>query len=218
VCSRKKILISDPRIKEMNKTRWLFEGWQVRLEAEAQAKLVVQVGTEAVKSMRSLLCSILGTNLEPIAEPDPEKPGESKYRWPTDGEFTPLIMAIARPDYIQQAMEKVGKIVPAFAQEGGEDVPAPLATEEDLEFFDDLNVDEKKAFWDSLEMQQQHKQYVIPLDPSTVDPTAKEQPRPPGLTDADREELMRSRSEQVPSKLKFSIDTEIEDLDLKEPK
>ena len=210
VCARKKILISDPRVQQMNKTRWLFEGWQVKLEEESKSEFAVQIGTEAIKAFQTVLTSVLGTNLEPIAEPDPENPGKAKYRWPKTGEFTPMLLAIARPDYLQAAMEKVGKIVPEMAMETAEggDAPPPLATEDDLMFFDELDVDEKKAFWESIEMQQQIKQHVIQQDPDTVDPLAKRQPRPAGLSEKDREELMRSRGETVPSKMRFSVDPE----------
>lgn len=211
ICSRKRLLISDPLIQQMTKTRWLFEGWQVRLEEEAKAKFAVQIGTEAVKVFQQVLCSVLGTNLEPIGEPDPEKPGELKYRWPKEGEFTPLIMAIARPDYVASAMEKVGKIAPTLMAEADGDAPPPLATEEDLEFFDDLEVDQRKAFWNSLEMQQQLKQYVIQEDPDAVSPLAENQPKPAGLTDADREALMRHQAEHVPSKMRFQIDADGDD-------
>lgn len=194
----------------MTKTRWLFEGWQVRLEEEAKAKFVAQVGTEAVKAFQQVLCSVLGTNLEPIGEPDAEKPGELKYRWPKEGEFTPLIMAIARPDYVSSAMEKVGKIVPMSSE--GDDIPPPLATEEDLEFFDDLEVDQRKAFWDSVEVQQQLKQYVIQEDPDTVSPLTEKQPQPSGLTDEDRRAFLQHKTERMPSKLRFQIDAEADDL------
>jgi hypothetical protein len=66
-------------------------------------------------------------------------------------------------------------------------------------------------------MQQQLKAHVILQDPDAVDPLAKVQPKPVGLTDADREELMRSRQEQVPSKLRFSIDDEVDDVSFGPP-
>lgn len=218
ICSRKRLLISDPRIQHMTKTRWLFEGWQVRLEEESKAKFVMQVGTEAVKAFQQVLVSVLGVNLEPIAEPDPEKPGEPKYRWPKEGEFTPLIMAIARPDYVSAAMEKVAKVMPEMMSEDA-NAPPPLVSEEDLEFFDDLDVDQRKAFWNSMEMQQQLKQYVIQKDPDTVDPLAAQQPKPVGLTDTDREALQQHQTERMPSKMRFQIDAadDLDDLSSFEP-
>ena len=200
----------------MNKSRWLFEGWQVRLEEESKAKFAMQLGTEAVKAFQHVLCAVLGTNLEPVAEPDPEKPGEVKYRWPKDGEFTPLIMAIARPDYLKAAMEKVEKILPDFMPDSSDAAPPPLATEEDLEFFDELDVDQKKAFWDATETQQQLKQLVIQMDPDKVSPYSKDQPHPVGLTDADRAEFLRRRTEMEPAKMKFQVDAD-DDFDLDEP-
>lgn len=195
----------------MNKARWLFEGWQIRLDEEARVKSALQIGTEAVKAFQSVLVSVLGVNLEPITEPDPDKPGEFIHRWPKEGEFTPLIMAIARQDYIASAMEKIGKILPEIQQETNGDAPDQLATEEDLEFFDALDVDERAAFWNSTEMQQQLKQYVVQADPSTVDPLSAEQPKPVGITDADRVELMRQRNASVPSKLLFQIDDDLDE-------
>lgn len=208
ICAKKKILASDPQLKSMTKTRWLFEGWQVRLEEEAKAKFAMQVGEEAVKALQHVLCTVLGTNIEPIAEPDPENPSEPKYRWPKEGEFTPLIFAISRPDYIAAAMEKVGKIMPEIVGEASGEAPEPLVSEEDLEFFDDLEVDQRKAFWNSLEMQQQLKQLVIQKDPDTVDPRTSENLRPAGLTDADRSALVRHQTEKAPSKMRFEIDAD----------
>jgi hypothetical protein len=211
ICSRKRLIVADPRLQQMTKTRWLFEGWQIRLEEEAKAKFAVQIGTEAAKIFQRILCSVLGTNLEPIGEPDPNKPGEMQYRWPKDEEFTPLIMAIARPDYIASAMEKVGKIAPVLTEDG--EAPAPLVTEEDLEFFDELEVDQRKAFWNSSEMKQQLKQYVIQEDPDAVNPRAENQPKPVGLTDEDREALLRERNERVPSRMRFQVDPDnVDDL------
>lgn len=206
ICSRKRVLISDPQLRKMTKSRWLFEGWQVRLEEEATAKKIEQVGTEVIKAIQQVIINTVGLNLEPIAEPDPDNPGESKYRWPKGEEFTPLILAIARPEYLSSALEKVNSLLAEPTDSG--DTPAPLLDEEDLDFFDALEVDEKKATWESLETQQALKTYVIQMDPDKVDPLAPEsaQPKPSGLTEADRQALWRDRTERVPAKVKFEVD------------
>jgi len=158
----------------MTRVRWLYEAWQLRLKDETSVQKTNRIGEVAFNAFRDLLCSILGTNIEPIAEQGPDG---VTYRWPKPGEFTPLIYAIARPDYLKSAMDKAQDLMP-----NGVD-PTTLEdtiTEEDLEFFDELKIDEKKAFWESPEMKAQLDQFVIQQDPKTFfadQQQAKEQPR-----------------------------------------
>lgn len=156
-------------MQKMNRTRWLFEGWQLRLADEERAKTLEKVGKEAVDAFRQVLCAVLGTNLEPIGEADPDAPDGMKYRWPNADEFTPLVFAIARPDYLKQAFEKIEKVMPDFSPEESAAIEQQVPfTEEDLQFFDDIPIDERKAFWNSEEIQQQMQHYVIQKDPNEV--------------------------------------------------
>ena len=156
-------------MREMNRTRWLFEGWQLRLADEERAKTYMKIGKEAVDAFRQTLCAVLGTNLEPIGEPNPEAPDGMAYRWPKEDEFTPLVFAIARPDYLKQAFEKIEKVMPDFSPDEAKAIEQQVPyTEEDLQFFDDIPIDERKAFWNSEEIQQQMQHYVIQKDPNEV--------------------------------------------------
>jgi hypothetical protein len=141
VLSKKRILASDPSIGMMNITRWNYEAWQLRLDEEQEFRSLSLVATELLKSFRVMLCSVLGNNLEPIEVPDPANPDKTILRWQERDEFLPLIMAIARPDYVKQAVEKIEAIkVQEGISQGTTEIDG--YAEEDLEFFDEFNVDE----------------------------------------------------------------------------
>jgi len=207
--------MSDPRLKEMTRTRWLFEVWQIRLKEDTLVKRITSVGEQAFKAFRDTLIGVLGLNIEPIGRVNPLAPdGDPVYEWPKEGEFTPLIYAIARPDYMKQAMEKIQGLMP-----GGVDVSKfdeeEGFTEDDLVFFDELPVDAKKAFWNSTEMEAQLRQLVIQKDPKDVDPHAKVQPRPKGIDKEFRER--QKAEEQFGSKGKKSSFTILDDDDMMPP-
>jgi hypothetical protein len=192
----------------MNRTRWLFEAWQLRLKEEAAVKRINTVGESGLTAFRDILCSVLGLNLEPIAQPDPTAPTDPDritYRWPGPGEYTPLIYAIARPDFLKSTMEKVQHLM---SGEGVGEQPIQEFTEEDLIFFDELKPDTKKGVWESPEMQQQLKTYVIQKNPKDVDPRSPIQPKPTGVSPEERQQLMRERANFGPQskRAKFEID------------
>jgi hypothetical protein len=200
--------MSDPRLKHMTRVRWLWEAWQLKLKEDAEVTRINKTGEQSFKAFRDILCSILGTNLEPITQSD------GTVRWPTEGEFTPLIYAIARPDYLKSAMEKINNLV---AGQSGPDPVDPEAeggyTEDDLQFFDELPVDTKKAFWDSPEMKSQLRQLVIQKDPRTVNPYDKKQPKPLGL-DAEFVKQMQEEDENFGRKKKARMELlEEDDID-----
>jgi hypothetical protein len=172
ICSEKGVRVSDPVLAQMTKPRWLFEAWQLKLKDERFSQLVQQVGEQGLKGLLQILVGVLGLNLEPIGEKDPVDPEKTVYRWPKADEWTPLIFAIARPDYLKSAMEKVESMMPVVGSSdaalSGDD-----ATEEDLEFFDTMDIDAKRAFWNSLDTQQKLAQTVILKDPKEVDPNAR---------------------------------------------
>ena len=206
-------MVSDPRLKEMTKVRWLWEAWQLKIEEEATVKKVNRIGEQAFAAFKETLCSVIGTNLEPIPQEDGK--GNVTYRWPNPGEYTPLIFAIARPDYLKSAFEKIEKIPPLVPQE--ETPKEDEYTEEDLEFFDELPINERKAFWHSTEMQQQVKQYVIQMDPKDVDPSDPQQPKPTGLTEEERQEFIREKNAfgKPQGKPKFEMDDDVDIEDIK---
>jgi hypothetical protein len=140
VLSKKRILASDPVIGQMNVTRWNYEAWQLRLDEEQEFRSMSLVATELLKSFRVMLCSVLGNNLEPIEVPDPANPDKTILRWQERDEFLPLIMAIARPDYVKQAMEKIEAIkIQDGISQGTTEIDG--YKEEDLDFFDEFDVD-----------------------------------------------------------------------------
>jgi hypothetical protein len=196
----------------MTRVRWLFEAWQLRLKEEALSKRISTIGETGLTALRDILVNILGVGLEPIAEKDPDFPTDPekiKYRWPKQGEYTPLIYAIARPDYLKQAMDKVNSLLPTEEELGSG--PDEL-TEEDLLFFDELKIDEKKALWESPEMQQQLKQYVILKNPKDAKPTDKPTP----VTEAERAAWKLEQDNfGKPKRAKFTIDPEPLDVEPK---
>jgi hypothetical protein len=197
----------------MNKSRWMFETWQIALSETQKTNQFSKVGEIGFKALQNMLVNLFGLNLEPVI--DDTKPvdseGKPAYRWTREGEFTPMMLGIARPDYIKQAFEKIEKVQEENRTE------APLEndySEEDLEFFDEIPVNPKKSLWESATTQAQLKDLVIPLDAKTVDPRNPIQPKPPGASDAERQ---RQAEEQGFSKAPrrastFRVDPDTEDL------
>jgi hypothetical protein len=215
VCSNKHLLMSDPRLQTMTKTRWLFEAWQLRLAEEQRIEQVNKIGEQGFEIFQSILTNVIGLNIEPIAEPatNADEVDKPKYRWPQKGEYTPLIFAIARPDYLKTALEKVNELLPQVQEEA----ISPEITEEDLEFFDDLDIGQQ-AKWNSLEMQAQLKQHVIMMDPSKVSPHENRNLRPAGLTPEERAALNAEKGFGPPKKRpSFTIDANNEDMTFDEP-
>jgi hypothetical protein len=118
-------------------------------------KEVNTIGKQGLEAIRDILISLLGLNLAPIPDGTDEK-GEPKYRWPGEGEYTPMLFAIARPDYASTVSEAVKTLIP----QEFDDQPVQDFSEDDLEFFDELQADPKTAFWNSDEMIQQRKAYI----------------------------------------------------------
>jgi hypothetical protein len=178
VCAAKGVLASDRRIERMTPTRWLFEAWQLKLTDDQRSETIQHVAQQGLKGLMQVIVHTLGLNLEPIAEPDPTDPEKTRYRFPKDEEFTPLILAVARRDYVEQAMEKVKEIV------NPNDVLDPTLDrdldEEELQFLDDMSVDEKKLFWESFEAKEQLKRLVIPADVNAASPYAQGSPEAHG--------------------------------------
>jgi len=150
--------------------------------------------------------------MEPFGYKNEE--GKDILRWPEEGEYTPMLLAIARPDYLKQAFEKVDNL--RKTDEAGASSNELDYSDDDLQFFDELSVDTQKAAWNSLEMQGQLKQLVIQEDPSKVDPYAKKQPRPKGFSPEERQEFIdESNYFGPPSRRKspqFVVDDDIEEV------
>src|SRR5690606_8994483 len=116
-------------------------------------------------------------NLEPVAEKDGD--GKETLRWPKQGEFTPMLLAVARPDYAKMAFDKVKTLMDETVGASKESE----YSEEDLEFFDELPVDAQKAFWQSPETQEQLKRHVILQEPGVpVDPMTNPASQPAPTT------------------------------------
>ena len=159
----------------MTRIRWLFEAWQLRMKDAVLTKHVNSIGKQSLESLRDIIIATLGLNLAPVQDGvDETEPGnpKPKYRWPKDGEFTPLIYAIAREDYVMSTMENVKTLIPQDTE------PTPELAEEDLEFFDAVEAD-PTAFWRSEEMQNQLKSYVHIEEPPNPNEAAPPVPKKP---------------------------------------
>jgi len=190
----------------MNKSRWMFEAYQISLGEIQKTNKVSKIGELGLKAMQAMLINLLGLNLEPIEDGVDER-GSPKFRWPTETDFTPLILSIARPDYMKRALEKIENM--NQQPEGGTD---ELMSEGDLEFFDNLDTDIKKAFWDSPETQTQLKQLVIQKDPTTLSEAEMRALRPEGMSEADKQKFILEHNRMVPKRPKFTVDDDIEDV------
>jgi len=134
----------------MNRTRWLFEAYQVRLADEETVKVTQLASEQIFIALKKLLVGLLGLNIPPIEQPDPSDPEKKILRWAKDDEFTPLLLAIARRDFFGAIMEQISDLQKQEEVQG-KTGDLDQFGEEDLEFFDNLPADEQSAFWNDLQ-------------------------------------------------------------------
>lgn len=188
----------------MTRTRWLFEAYQLRLSDESRFKEISLIAEEGRKGLQEMLASLLGVNMEPIVEPDPSDPRKTITRWPKPGEFTPLIMAIARPDYLAQAFEKIEEL--KVRGTAGAPHPHDEYTETDLQFFDELEFDEKSAFWNDPTTQSELASQVLIVPEGKESSIPRGQQPPPAPKKAHPTEKHPSAKD-----IKVSFDDMVED-------
>jgi hypothetical protein len=96
VLNNKQILVSDPRLKDMNPVRWAFE-----IEAQDIAETHRVEEYKAIFDIvRDSLISVLGVNLMPVENED------GSYRQPKDYEFIPLAFWMGREEIIKEVVAR----------------------------------------------------------------------------------------------------------------
>jgi len=156
--SRKDILISDPSVKEMNATQWLFELESLYNREETKYKEYTAIGDLVRKSF----IHMLGLNLFPIEEQvgvDAMGDPIVRYRKPEDHEILPLTMYVGREEMIKEVLERNEALYHQdeyeAAEEAGEvkhmtpeELDAFMQDEDDL-VFDDPEEMRKYNIWNS---------------------------------------------------------------------
>jgi len=189
----------------------MFETWQIALSETQKANQTTKIGELGFKALQNLLVNLIGLNIEPVVDDSKplDKDGKPAYRWPIGEEFTPLILAIARPDYVKQAMDKITTLTESATAESTESD----YSEDDLQFFDDLPINEKQTVWNSAEFQNQLKSLVIMKDSASVDPFAEKIEQPVGPTAEDKKRLAEEQAFNRPRRAPaFKVDADTEDL------
>ena len=156
--SRKDILISDPSVKEMNSTQWLFELESLYHREETKFEEYTAIGDIIRKSF----ISMLGLNLLPIEEQiGVDSLGDPivRYRRPKDEEILPLTMFVGREEIIKEVLDRQKAMYSQDEydelEEAGEvkhmtpeELDAFMADDDDI-VFDDPDEARKKRIWNS---------------------------------------------------------------------
>jgi len=109
VLRRKKILISNPDIQNMNDTQWLFELESIYSGEEKKYEDIMDM----FKITKAGLISLLGLNVMPISEVVGEDDfGEKIVRLRSAGEneFLPLSMLCGSPEIISEVVKKLEEL------------------------------------------------------------------------------------------------------------
>jgi hypothetical protein len=162
ILAKKGVLISDPNVRMMNSTQWTFEYLS---HIEEQDRRYEEI-TALSEMISSAIINLLGLNIAPIEEEDPET-GVKRLRPPEKHEFTPLAALLA-PEEIRQGIIKkhdelaLQQSVDAEleAEESiptAEDIDASLG---DIDFLEDTETLLKKAAWDSPQAKEMRELFI----------------------------------------------------------
>lgn len=186
--------MSDPAIKAMNDTQWLFELEGLALKTERKYDDIASF----TKLTRQGLVDLLGLNVMPVPEEIPLEEGGgldeegkpiTRLRRSSDGEIVPLAMLIADPEVIneiaKQNQELATQNMLDEKEEAGEIVhrtPEELDEymDSDIEFIDDPDMFRKKMIWESPETKATLESMVKPLlkeEPEEVAKPVLERPK-----------------------------------------
>lgn len=91
------MLISDPRIWELNDTQVLAEIENLRLEKERREEEILLIG----KFLKRSMVNMLGLNLMPLEDPD-----TGLLRRPEENEIIPLVALIGNPELLKVMNER----------------------------------------------------------------------------------------------------------------
>ena len=183
VLSHKKMLLSDPRVRDLNETQWRFE-WESLQNAEKDHHEELKDGLEAI---RRLLTGVLGLDLMPREEP------ETGYlRRPEPDEYTPLSLLVARSEWVKEladrmdALEEQTKLKEEEALGIGgieelEELEKELLDSGDLVFIDDPDELRKYNAWNSPASKHIREHMILPLEEVPVQDNS-EPPLKKGIT------------------------------------
>jgi len=160
-------MLGDPRLDNMNDTRWVHEIESLSIAEEEKAE---EISTIA-RMVRQSLINLFGLNLMPLEDPETKKLVRM-----SEGEFVPLVVFTGREEIMKVASERQVDLQEQDKAEGdldkearGEEVPmTPEELDEfmkgDVEFEDDWETLEKRAVWNSPETKKFLENNVLPLE------------------------------------------------------